>query len=281
MIPQNFEYESPASLGEALAMLESGEAKILAGGMSLIPLMKLRLAQPAEVVDLGRVPGLNAITESAGVVHIGAMATHHAVETSPVVRARCPLLAEAASHIGDVQVRNLGTLGGSIAHADPAADYPAALIALEAQVRLVSAHSDRFVAATDFFQDAFTTPLEPGEMVLEVEVPVEESSEGYGYEKVAHPASGFAVVGIAARIKKTGDRVTMARIGVTGMGAHAFRARAAEQLLEGGASVADAAAVVGEGEEPNSDLYASGEYRLHLARIHAARALAVALSRAS
>jgi carbon-monoxide dehydrogenase medium subunit len=281
MIPQTFEYSAPQTLQEALALLEGGERKILAGGMSLIPLMKLRLAQPAEVVDLGRVPGLNAITESDGVVHIGAMATHHAVETSPVVRARCPLLAETASHIGDVQVRNMGTMGGSIAHADPAADYPAALVALEARIRLRSANSERTVEAADFFQDAFVTSIEPGEVVTEVEVPVEESSEGSRYEKVAHPASGFAVVGVAARIRKSGDRITMARIGVTGMGTHAFRDRAAEQLLESGGSIADAAAVVGAGEQPNSDLYASADYRLHLARVHAARALAAALSRAS
>jgi aerobic carbon-monoxide dehydrogenase medium subunit len=281
MIPQTFDYSAPQSLEEALSLVASGERKILAGGMSLIPMMKLRLATPAEVVDLGRISGLDAITEAGGFVHIGAMATHHAVETSPVVRASCPLLSETANHIGDVQVRNMGTLGGSIAHADPAADYPAALVALEARIRLVSAHSDRTVEASDFFQDAFTTALEPGELVLEVGVPVELASEGYAYEKVAHPASGFAVVGVAVRIQRHAGRIAMARIGVTGMGSHAFRARAAEKLLEEGASPADAAAVVDQGEEANSDLYASADYRRHLARIHARRALTVALSRAS
>ena len=166
-------------------------------------------------------------------------------------------------------------------HADPAADYPAALIALEAQIRLVTAKSDRMVAAPDFFQDAFTTAIEPGEMVLEVRAPVEESSEGYCYEKVAHPASGFAVVGVAARVRKSGGRITMARVGVTGMGSHAFRDLAAEKLLEGGASVADASTVVGKDEQPNADLYASADYRRHLARVCAARALTKALSRAS
>ncbi len=281
MIPQTFDYSAPQTLQEALALVENGERKILAGGMSLIPLMKLRLAQPAEVVDLGRVPGLNSITEKDGIVQIGAMTTHHAVEASPIIRAKCPLLAETASHIGDVQVRNMGTMGGSIAHADPAADYPAALVALEARIRLVSAHSDRTVEASDFFQDAFVTSLEPGEIVLEIEVPVEESSEGSRYQKLAHPASGFAVVGVAARIRKSGGRIVMARIGVTGMGTHAFRDRAAEQLLENGSSIAEAAAIVGEGEQPNSDLFASGDYRRHLTRIHAARALATAVSRAS
>ncbi|HLK65608.1 MAG TPA: xanthine dehydrogenase family protein subunit M [Bryobacteraceae bacterium] len=281
MIPQSFEYTAPQTLKEALALIEGGERKILAGGMSLIPLMKLRLAQPAEVVDLGRVPGLNYISETDGVVRIGAMSTHHAVETSPVLRAHCPLLAETAAMIGDPQVRNMGTMGGSIAHADPAADYPASLVALEARIRLVSAHSERTVEASEFFQDAFTTSLEPGEIVLEVEVPVEPSNEGSRYEKFAHPASGFAVVGVAARIRKSGDRIAMARIGVTGMGTHAFRDRAAEQVLESGGTIADAAAIVGAGEQPNSDLFASADYRLHLARIHAARALTAALSRAS
>jgi aerobic carbon-monoxide dehydrogenase medium subunit len=285
MIPQTFDYSAPQSLEEALSLVASGERKILAGGMSLIPMMKLRLATPAEVVDLGRIPGLNGIAEAGGFVHIGAMATHHAVETSPVVRARCPLLSETAGHIGDAQVRNMGTLGGSIAHADPAADYPAALLALEAQIRLVSATSDRTVEAADFFLDAFTTALGPGEIVLEVRVPVEDSSEGYCYEKVAHPASGFAIVGVAVRVKRSGGRIAMARIGVTGMGPHAFRERAAERLLleegAGGAAVERATAVVGDGEEANSDLYASADYRRHLAKIHARRALAVALSRAS
>jgi aerobic carbon-monoxide dehydrogenase medium subunit len=281
MIPQPFDYSAPQSLQEALALVGDGERKILAGGMSLIPMMKLRLAAPAEVVDIGRIPGLNGITEAGGMVHIGATATHHDIETSPVVRANAPLLAETASHIGDVQVRNVGTIGGSIAHADPAADYPAALVALEAQVRLVSKDSDRTVSAEEFFQDAFTTALEPGEIVLEVLVPVEDKSEGYRYEKVAHPASGFAVVGVAARIKKSGDRITMARIGVTGMGSHAFRGRAAEKLLEQGAPIAQAVAAVGEDEEANADLYASADYRRHLARVHAARAVTVAISRAS
>ncbi len=281
MIPQPFDYSAPQSLQEALALIQGGERKILAGGMSLIPLMKLRLAAPSEVVDLGRVPGLNAITEAGGAVHIGAMATHHEIEMSPLARVNCPLLVETAGHIGDVQVRNMGTIGGSIAHADPAADYPAALCALDAQVRLVSARSDRTVPAEEFFQDAFTTAIEPGEIVLEVVVPVEDQRTGSRYEKVAHPASGFAVVGVAARIRKSGNRITMARIAVTGMGPHAFRDHAAEKLLEDGASIAQASAVIGEGQEANTDLYASADYRRHLARVHGSRAITIALSRAS
>jgi carbon-monoxide dehydrogenase medium subunit len=249
--------------------------------MSLNQLMKLRLASPESVIDLSRIPGLNTITESNNTLVIGAMATHHAVESSPLVRGKCPLLGECASQIGDIQVRNMGTIGGSIAHADPAADYPAALLALEAKFHVVSKSGERTIDAADFFLDAFTTALEPGEIIVDIQIPVEERSEGYRYEKLPHPASGFPVVGVAARIKRADGKITMARIGVTGLGPRAFRARNAESILESGGGIAAASAVVGEGEDTNSDLYASGEYRLHLARVRAARALAQAISRAS
>ena len=281
MIPNAFEYTAPATIEEALKLVGDGSAKILAGGMSLIPLMKLRLASPENVIDLGRIPGLNEITESGGTIKIGAMTTHHAVEMSPLIRGKLPLLAEAASEIGDIQVRNVGTIGGSVAHADPAADYPAALVALEANIHLRSAGSDRLVEASAFFLDAFTTAMEPGEIVVDIQVAAETPSEGYKYEKVPHPASGFPVVGVAVRVSQTAGKITMARIGVTGMASHAFRARDAEQLLESGHSVAEASAVVGQGIDPNTDLYASADYRRHLARVHAARALAAAISRAS
>src|ERR1044071_501357 len=166
MIPQQFEYSAPKTLDEALSLLAEG-AKPLAGGMSLIPMMKLRLAAPEHLVDLGRIKDLSYIREQGGELHIGATSTHYEVENSPLVRGKCPLLAETASHIGDVQVRNMGTIGGSVAHADPSADYPAALLALEARLRLVSAKSDRTLPAAEFFLDAFTTALEPGEIVLE------------------------------------------------------------------------------------------------------------------
>jgi aerobic carbon-monoxide dehydrogenase medium subunit len=279
MIAQAFEYTAPATLDAALDMLASGERKLLAGGQSLIPLMKLRLAAPDELIDLGRIPGLDAISESSGKLRIGAMATHHAIETSPVIRGFCPLLAETASQIGDVQVRNMGTIGGSIAHADPAADYPAALLALEAHVHLISRRGERTLPYSDFLLDAFTTALEADEMIREIEVPAEGSSEGYRYEKVPHPASGFAVVGVAVRVEARGGRITKARVAVSGMASHAFRDPAVEKLLEAGAPIAQAVAGLGEGQDASSDTYASGDYRRHLARVHAARALATALSR--
>lgn len=283
MIPQNFEYSAPANLQEALGLLGSDNVKVLAGGMSLIPLMKLRLAAPDQLIDLGRIEGLNAIEEKQDTLRIGATATHYQVESSPVVRSRCPLLAEAASHIGDLQVRNMGTIGGSIAHADPAADYPASLLALEAKLALVSSKSVRELPISEFFLDTFTTALRPGEIILEVIVPVEDQSTGTSYQKMAQPASGFALVGIAARVRKQSGKVTMARVGVTGLSGKPYRSVNVEKALEGTAGSASdiqkAAAVVADGVDANSDLHASADYRKHLARIYTMRALTVALSR--
>jgi carbon-monoxide dehydrogenase medium subunit len=265
-------------------MIEAG-AKPLSGGMSLIPMMKLRLAAPDRLVDLARLKDLSYVREENGALHIGATTTHHAVETSTIARGKCPLLAETASFIGDVQVRNMGTMGGSVAHADPSADYPAALQALEAKIVLKSAGGERTVAADDFFVDTFTTALEPGEIVREVIVPVEDSGTGTSYQKMLQPASGFAIVGIAARITKAGGKIAKARLGVTGLSNRAYRALAAEQALSGSAGteadVLAAAALIAQGVDANSDLHASAEYRRHLATVYAARAIRVALGRAS
>src|SRR5262245_43240121 len=173
MIAQNFDYAAPTSLKEALGLLAAGDAKILAGGMSLIPMMKLRLAAPEKLVDISRVPGLSGITADGANIRIGAMTTHHEIEDSALLRGKCPLVAEVAANIGDVQVRNMGTIGGSIAHADPAADYPAALLALEAKVRLVSSGSERTITLEEFLVDTLTTAIEPGEILQEVIVPAE------------------------------------------------------------------------------------------------------------
>jgi carbon-monoxide dehydrogenase medium subunit len=280
MIPQQFEYSAPKSLSEALALIADG-AKPLSGGMSLIPMMKLRLAAPDRVVDLARLTELNYIREQAGAIHVGATTTHHEVESSAVLRAKCPLLAETASFIGDVQIRNLGTIGGSVAHADPSADYPAALQALEAKIVLKAATSQRTLSAAEFFVDTFTTALEPGEIVTEVIVPVEASTTGTSYQKLLQPASGFAIVGIAARIQKSGGKITVARVGVTGLSNCSFRAAATEAALTSGADVQAAAALVAQGVDANSDLYASAEFRAHLATVYAARAIDAAIRRTS
>lgn len=283
MIAQDFNYSAPATLQEALSLLADGSAKALAGGMSLIPLMKLRLAAPDHVVDLGRIPDLNSIREEAGAIRIGATTTHYQIESSPALRSRCPLLPETASHIGDLQVRNTGTLGGSIAHADPAADYPAALMALEARVRLASANGERTLPIGDFFVDTFTTALEPGEIIREVIVAVEQPGTGASYQKVVQPASGFAIVGVAARVRRSAGKVSMARVGVTGLGPKAYRAVNVEKLLEGTAGSPDdirkAAAVVADGVDANSDLHASAGYRRHLARVYTERAITAALAK--
>lgn len=284
MIAQSFDYAAPATLEEALSLIEAG-AKPLAGGMSLIPMMKLRLATPEKLVDIGRLKDLNYIREAAGAIHVGATSTHYDVETSPLVRGKCLLLAETAAHIGDMQVRNMGTIGGSIAHADPSADYPAALQALEAGIVLQGARSARTVPAADFFVDTFTTALEPGEIVREVIVPVEREGVGTSYQKMLQPASGFAMVGVAARIERSGGRIGTARIGVTGLSNCSYRARAAEKALEGTPGSADdvqqAAALVPEGVDASSDLHASADYRRHLAVVYAARAILAALARSA
>jgi len=282
MIPQVFDYSAPTTLDEALDLLQGG-AKPLAGGMSLIPMMKLRLAAPEQLVDMGRIKELNYIREESGTLSLGAMATHYEVESSALVRAKCPLLAETAAAIGDVQVRNMGTIGGSVAHADPAADYPAALQALEAKFAIKGARSERTVTAADFFQEAFTTALEPGEIVREVIVPVEAPGAGTSYQKMVQPASGFAMVGIAVRLQRSGGKINSVRIGVTGLSNHSYRATAAEKALEGksgsASEVQNAAALVTEGADANSDLHASADYRRHLAVVYATRALVAALAR--
>ena len=277
VIAQNFEYSTPATLAEALAAIGGG-AKALAGGMSLIPAMKLRLSAPDQVVDLARIPGLSGICEDGGALQIGAMTTHYAVESSKLVRTKCPLLAATAAEIGDVQVRNVGTIGGSAAHADPAADYPAALVALDAEFHIASPGGTRTVTGEDFFIDLFTTALEPGELITAVKVPVEEAGTGTSYQKMVHPASGYAIVGIAARIRRSGGKVTFARIGVTGLGPKAYRAKNAEQALLNGADAATAAALVAEGVDANTDIHASAEYRSHMAAVYAARAIRAALA---
>jgi len=280
MIPQTFEYSAPKTLDEAVALVGSG-AKLLAGGMSLIPMMKLRLTAPEHLVDLGRIKDLNYIREEGAALHIGATTTHYAVESSPVLRAKCPLLAETAAAIGDVQVRNMGTIGGSVAHADPSADYPAALQALEAKIVIRGAKGERTVGAADFFVDSFTTTLEPGEVIREILVPVEEAGTGVSYQKNVQPASGFAIVGVAARVRRSDGKITMARIGVTGLSNIGYRATAAEKALEGTtgspADIAKAVALVAQGADANSDLYASADYRKHLAAVYAARAITAAL----
>ena len=287
MIPAEFTYHSPKTIDEALKLMADlgGEAKLLAGGHSLLPAMKLRLASFGHLVDLGRVSGLDGIREDGGQIVIGALATHWKVETSELLRAKCPLLAECAASIGDVQVRNRGTIGGSLAHADPAADYPAAIVALEAEIVARGAKGSRTIKAEDFFVDLLTTALAPGEIVTEVRIRPAAAKTGSAYVKVPQPASGFAVVGVAALVTLDGSgKISGARVGITGAAAKGYRAKETEAALAGKAADAAAISAAAEkataGVEANGDLFASADYRAHLTRVTAKRAIAKAVERA-
>jgi carbon-monoxide dehydrogenase medium subunit len=284
MIAIPFRYEKPSSLADVLGLLKEPGAKVIAGGMSLVPMMKLRLAAPELLIDFSGVPGQKEIAQVNGHLNIGPMLTHAELEFSGPVRRDCPLLAATAARIGDVQVRNVGTIGGSVAHADPAADYPAALLALESQLTLTNARGQRTVAASDFFVDTFTTALTEEELITSVQVPRDPPSTGTAYEKKVQPASGFAMVGIAARITMAGGVIKAARIGVTGVAGKPYRALKVEQLLEGTAGSPEdakkAAAAIAEGVDVNTDIHASADYRAHLARVFAARAIGSAIRRA-
>lgn len=277
MITQAFHYSRPSSLDEALKLLAEG-GKPLAGGMSLVPMMKLRLAAPEHLVDLGRIGDLASIREDGARIRIGAMTTHYAIESSSLLAAKCPLLVKAAAHIGDVQVRNLGTIGGSIAHADPAADWPASLLALEATVTIASAGGTREMAIEDFLVDTFTTALEPGELLTEIVVNADPVGSGCAYEKMMQPASGFAIVGAAAHVVKSGGKVTKCRIGITGVSGKAFRAKPAEAAIEAGKTPAEAVKGLAANVDANSDIHASADYRKAMAEVYARRALESALA---
>lgn len=283
MIPAPFDYKAPASLEEAVSLLSSDldGAKILAGGHSLIPAMKLRLAQPQLLVDIARIKSLAYIREDGDLIQIGATTTHYQLESSDLVKRICPLLSLCGASIGDVQVRNKGTIGGSLAHSDPAGDWPAAILALDAELALVGPGGERTVKATDFFVDLLTTDLKPGEILREIRIKKPSGRFGQAYQKVPHPASGFAVVGIAVHLVLNDDNsCKSASIGVTGVGSKAYRAQGVEAALTGSnlddQVIATAVAHVCDGIDPNADLYASSEYRCHLAKVHASRAIKAA-----
>ena len=275
MIPQAFEYESPRSLAEALELLATREdAKLLAGGHSLLPAMKLRLAQPATLIDLGRIAGLDVIREAGDHVSIGALATHAAVAGSSVLQKSSPLLMQTAKHIGDTQVRNRGTIGGSLAQAHPSADYPASVLALDAEIVARSRKGERVIAARDFFTGMFTTALAADEIITEVRVPKTAGSKTV-YRKFEHPASGYAVVGVAVVLRQSGGKIESVAVGLTGVGQQAYRASTVESALRGksAGAIAEAASTAADGAEPMGDTFASAEYRKHMAVVLTRRAL--------
>jgi carbon-monoxide dehydrogenase medium subunit len=274
-------------LQEAVALLGTyqDEAKVIAGSQSLVAMMKLRLVQPKHVVDLRKVPGMTGISEADGALVIGALTTHHEIESSEVVTTRFPMMSEAAGNIGDAQVRNMGTIGGSLAHADPAADWPAVTCALDASVRIVGPRGERNVPVEQFIAGPLTTVLEPNEIVVQVRIPLPPARSGSAYEKLPHPASRFAIVGAAAAVTLDGrGAVQRARVALTGLGPKVTRAPRVEKTLEGtapsAASLKSAAERAAEGLELRADAIGSADYKAHLAAVYTERAVRRAVARA-
>ena len=269
MIPAAFDYQRASSADEAISLLtEHGdEAKLLAGGHSLLPLMKLRLATPAMLIDVGRLRELSYIRDAGDHVAIGALTRHRDVETSPLLEAEVPLLAHAASHVGDPQVRHRGTLGGTLAHGDPASDLPAVVLALGATLLAKGPNGEREIAATEFFRGFLETALQPDELLTEIRIP-KATGRGWSFQKFNRRAQDWAIVGVAAVRTNGGANVALINVGSVPV-----RATAVESALRAGASVSDAAAAAAEGLDPPADLNASPEYRRHLAQVLVRRAL--------
>ena len=286
MTTSDFSYHAPTTVADALSILDrhGDGAKVLAGGHSLIPLMKLRLARPEVIIDLGKVAALSYIREADGGLSIGAMTTYAEIEGSDLVKDRAPMLAEAAGQVADPLVRNRGTIGGNLSHADPASDLPAVALALGAELSVQSNSSHRTIAADDFFVDLLTTALGPTEVLTEIAIPAAAAGTGSAYAKFANKASHYAIVGVAASVTVSGGVCTEARIGVTGAGPKAVRATEAEAALKGNvpddSTIAAAASQAGAGIDFSEDIHASAEYRAHVTSVYAGRAITAAASRA-
>jgi CO/xanthine dehydrogenase FAD-binding subunit len=284
--PPQFDYHDPTTVAEVLALLQQfgDEAKLLAGGQSLIPVLSMRLARPQVLIDLNKVEGLSYIREEDGVLAVGAMTRHATLEKSELVNRRQPLLRECMRHIGHTQIRNRGTIGGSLAHADPSAELPALMVALEGTLRITGPSGDREVAAEDLFLMYFTTCVQADELLTEVRIPFLPPRTGYAFEELARRHGDFALAGVACTLTLA-DNGTVAdcRLGLTGVGMTPVRPRDAEDLLKGQLpspeQFAAAAELVKGGIMPDSDIHASGEYRQHLAGVLTERALARSLSR--
>jgi carbon-monoxide dehydrogenase medium subunit len=282
MIPLAFDYEVAESVDHAIELLgqHGDEAKLLAGGHSLLPIMKLRLAAPTVLVDLGRLSDLNYVSDEGDHLAIGAMTRHCDMERNDTLKEHCSLIAYTASLVGDPQVRHRGTIGGSISHGDAASDLPSALLALDANFVVKGSDGERTVAAGDFFEDYLQTTLAPDEVLTEIQVP-KLGDAGWSYKKFNRRAQDWAVVGVAAVVEQSNGSIGSARIGLTNMGSTPLRATAAENALSGAdpSSVAEATGSADEGTSPSSDIAASDEYRRHLARVLSRRAVEEALRR--
>jgi carbon-monoxide dehydrogenase medium subunit len=284
--PPRFEYHAPPTVEAAIELLAryDGEAKALAGGQSLMPLLNFRLTRPAAVVDLNRIPALAYITEADGQMRFGAMTRQRAIEFSPLVQTRLPLLAEATRWVGHLPIRTRGTIGGSIAHADPSAEYPAVLTALDGDLVIRGPAGERVVKPAGFFQTYLTTSLGPDELLTEVRLPATPPGAGWAFEEFARRHGDFAIVGVAALVVAEGQRCRLARLATAGAGPVPVRLREAEALLErdglGDAAIAAAAETAGTLVDPDSDIHASADYRRHHTRVLTARALTRARARA-
>jgi len=279
VIPAAFDYDVAESLDHAVELLGegAGDAKLLAGGHSLIPALKLRIARPSMLVDIGRLSDLAYVKDAGTHVAIGALTRHAAVAADPLLQEHCPIVSFTAGQIGDPPVRHHGTLGGSLSHGDPASDLPAVMLALGAELDVHGPGGARTIPATEFFTGVFETALAPDEVLVEVRVPKLGASTGWAYLKANRRAQDWATVGVAALVHRDDGKVAGASIGLVNMGATPLRARTAEDALAGGASVTDAAALVGDGTEPPTDQAGSAEYRSHLAQVLARRALEQAM----
>jgi carbon-monoxide dehydrogenase medium subunit len=282
--PPAFDYVAPETLDEAASALrDNPDAKVLAGGQSLVPLLNFRLAQPALLVDLRRVPGLDGISSDDSHIRIGAMVRQRRAEESDVLAERCPLVGDALRHVAHPQIRSRGTVGGSIAHADPAAELPAVLAALDGRVRVVGSDGERWIEAADLYQSFFTTSLAPDEIVAEVELPAAPPRTGTACVEIARRAGDYAICGAVAQVSLADDgAVAEARLALLGVGSRPFRARAVEAALAGAGpeAIEDAAQAADEGLEPLADINSSADYKRHLARVVARRALEQAMGRA-
>ncbi|MEK7701759.1 MAG: xanthine dehydrogenase family protein subunit M [candidate division NC10 bacterium] len=286
MKPPKFDYHVPTTVEQALELLGryGGDAKLLAGGQSLMPLLNFRLSRPAALVDLNRIPSLAYIREQDGQMRFGAMTRQRTIEFSPVVQARVPLLREATKLVGHLPIRTRGTIGGSIAHADPSAEYPSVLTALEGEVVARGPRGERVIKAKDLFQTYLTTSLEPEEVLVEVRLPAMPAGAGYALEEFARRHGDFAIIGIAAVVVRDGARCKLARLATAGAGPVPVRLRAAEEILErdgfGDAAIEAAARRASELVSPDSDIHASADYRRHLTGVLTKRALKRALGAA-
>src|SRR3984957_2812029 len=287
MKPPVFDYIAATSIGMAVAALAEagGEAKVLAGGQSLMAMLNFRLLRPSILVDINRIPGLGFIEETSDAVRIGALTRHYALETSPVIAKHFPVLSCAMTHVAHLAIRNRGTIGGSLAHADPAAELPMMALLLDAKLRVASASGERTIAARDFFLGALTVDLAPGEIITAVALPKLPPRTGWGFEEVARRHGDFALAAVAATLTVSGGAIEQARIALTGVGPTPLRATAAEGLLIGHALEPYLSKRVIEAVrtkiEPETDLHASSDYRRHLAGVLTARALAAAWRRAN